>query len=459
MEEINQGVLFVIFGGTGDLANRKLLPAAYNLRNQKEVEGDFQVLSLGRRDWTREDYHKEIEPWIRSFAKYEVDVENLKAFNEHVDYYKMDILDEAQYPAFFTYLEERYPSAKKMFYFAVSPSMFVPIAKGLSQNDWKPEEDIKVIIEKPFGETLAHAKQLYGEISTVFGEDHIYLIDHYLGKEMIQNISTLRFENMIFRASWNRQAIERVEISATETVGVETRGSYYDTVGATRDMVQNHLFQILSILAMEEPEHSSPFAVTVAQQNLLQALRPVEREDVREHLVMGQYRGYREEPEVDLQSTTETYAEMKLYIDNERWRGVPFVIKTGKKLDEKRTNVVVTFKETSKRSTANELTIQIQPDEGVVLCFNIKQPGVSQEVMRVHMDFCQSCMVEHANTPEAYQRLIKAAIDGERYLFSQWPQIEFSWRWVDQLLQYWEEEGKPLEFYEVGSKGPERRTT
>lgn len=449
-------LLLIIFGGTGDLANRKLLPAAYNLFMQNNTTEALTVLSLGRRDWTADDYCNEIKPWVQQFARLKVDDEKFAQFTKSLDYLQMNISDTSEYQKLFDYLSEHYAAAKKMFYYAVAPALFSPISKGLLLNQWSAEEDVKVIIEKPFGENLEQAKALHKEIAQVFKEDHIYHIDHYLGKEMIQNISTLRFENMIFRSCWNRRFIHSVEISAMETVGVETRGQYYDQVGATRDMVQNHLFQILSILAMEEPEADSPFAVTVAQQNLLQALRSPEAHDLSQTLVMAQYHDYRSEPKVAPDSKTDTYAAMVVWIDNARWEGVPFFVRTGKKLSRRGTQVVIHFKPSSKMTQANRLVIQIQPDEGVKLSFNIKEPGLTTNIEQVEMDFCQSCLVRaHENTPEAYERLIRAAGEGQRYLFSQWPQIEFSWRWIDMLMAMWNDAGQPLAIYEQGSEGPE----
>lgn len=448
-------LLLVIFGGTGDLANRKLLPAAYNLFFQNGSQAPMQVLSLGRRAWSAADYHAEIKPWVEKFARLKFDDEKFQEFSKTVDFLEMQISEKSDYEKLFAYLDEHYPKTQKMFYYAVAPALFSAISKGLQLHTWAPEENVKVIIEKPFGEDLAQAKALHKEIADVFGEEQIYHIDHYLGKEMIQNISTLRFENMIFRSCWNRQFIHSVEISAMETVGVETRGQYYDLVGATRDMVQNHLFQIMSILAMEEPEKQSPFAVTVAQQNLLQALRPIEARDLDETLVLAQYDGYTSEKNVDIDSRTDTYAAIVVHIDNPRWHDVPFFIRTGKKLSHRGTKVVIHFKPSSESTLANQLIIQIQPDEGVKLSFNIKEPGLTTNVEQVQMDFCQSCLVRaHENTPEAYERLICAAAEGQRYLFSQWPQIEFSWRWIDQLIRLWENAGKPLAIYQPGGNGP-----
>ena len=263
--------LLVIFGGTGDLTNRKLVPAVYNLFNQVgEGKEPMRVLIIGRRDWTREEYIENVKPWVKEFSRLEYTEEKWNLFKDQLDYYKMDISNIEEYKGLFEYFDSHYSDYRMLFYYAVAPRFFDPITRGLGQKEWT-EGRAKVIVEKPFGENLEDAKRLFKDMEVMFGRDYIYHIDHYLGKEMVQNITTLRFDNMIFRSCWNKDYIESVEISAREQVGVETRGGYYDKSGAMRDMVQNHLFQILSILAMEMPEKDSPYAVTVAQQNVLQA--------------------------------------------------------------------------------------------------------------------------------------------------------------------------------------------
>ena len=447
--------LLVIFGGTGDLTYRKLVPAVYNLFNQVgEGKEPMRVLIIGRRDWTREEYIENVKPWVKQFSRLEYTEEKWNLFKDQLDYYKMDISNIEEYKGLFEYFDSHYSDYRMLFYYAVAPRFFDPITRGLGQKEWT-EGRAKVIVEKPFGENLEDAKRLFKDMEVMFGRDYIYHIDHYLGKEMVQNITTLRFDNMIFRSCWNKDYIESVEISAREQVGVETRGGYYDKSGAMRDMVQNHLFQILSILAMEMPEKDSPYAVTVAQQNVLQAIKPMSKENLDKHLVMGQYSGYRSEDKVDPESKTETYAAMAVFIDNPRWEGVPFIIRTGKKLDKRETNVVINFKKANENQFANRLHFHIQPDEGVKLSFNIKTPGLSYDTQKVDMDFCQSCDVNaHANTPEAYERLIKAVSDGQHFLFSQWAQIEYSWKWVDEAVSLWKEAGSRICLYEPGTRGP-----
>ena len=269
---------------------------------------------------------------------------------------------------------------------------------------------------------------------------------------MIQNILSLRFKNIIFKGIWNKDFIENVQITAAETVGVGTRASYYDKSGALKDMVQNHLLQVLSLVAMEEPKGTESIRIHESQYNLRSALKPIE--DVRDSLVMGQYEGYLQEENIPIDSKTETYAALKLYIDNERWEGVPFFIRTGKKMDNRETQVVVQFKAVGD-VPGNVLIIRIQPDEGVYFQFNAKKPGTEQELQQISLDFCQSCILENRiNTPEAYERLLDACFKGDRSLFSQWDQIVASWTFVNKLIAKYEEQGSPLYTYEQGSKGP-----
>lgn len=449
--------VLVLFGGTGDLSNRKLIPAVYNLSYQSLDEGKslpFRVLAIGRRDWDAQVYISSVRQWVKSFTRKKFTDEYFEKFSQCLDYYQLDINDTQAYRQLYEYLLEFYPNSKRLYYYAVAPRFFKPISVGLKTFP-QHDQDARVIIEKPFGEDLQQAKRLHEAIAASFGEKNVYHIDHYLGKEMIQNIHTLRFENMIFKSCWNKDYIESIEITASETVGVETRGGYYDHAGAMRDMVQNHLFQILSILAMEEPEKDNAYSLTVAQQNVLQALRPIEKSDVNKVLCLGQYEGYRQEDKVDPQSMTDTYASLVVHIDNPRWAGVPFFIRTGKKLAKRGTFVVVNFRKTSGSCTPNQLMIEIQPSEGVKLNFNIKKPGISSAIEAVNMHFCQSCQVDaQNNTPEAYERLLQAAWEGKHELFSQWPQIEFSWEWVDKLVDTWKQADQPMATYPQGSCGP-----
>lgn len=335
----------------------------------------------------------------------------------------------------------------------MAPRFFAVIAQGLVQVEKACKG--KVIIEKPFGEDLESARILNEDLERFFTKERIFHIDHYLGKEMVRNMQAIRFMNPIFQDVWNAKYIEHVQISAMETVGVENRGGYYDQSGALKDMVQNHLFQILSITAMEQPASFFGEDMHQKQLDVLHALRPVEQLDMADSVVLGQYFHYQKEDRVADDSMTETYAALRLFVDNERWKNVPFYIRTGKKLKEREMEVVITFKKTNPDVAANVLLIRIQPTEGVYFQFNIKKPGDSDEIVPTSMDFCQSCSdINRINTPEAYERLLAAAVQGDISWFSQWDQIESSWKYVEELKQRYQKERLPLTTYMAGSEGP-----
>ncbi|MEG0959004.1 MAG: glucose-6-phosphate dehydrogenase, partial [Erysipelotrichaceae bacterium] len=285
-------------------------------------------------------------------------------------------------------------------------------------------------------------------------KDNIYRIDHYLGKEMIRNIQTIRFTNPIFSNIWNHEFIESIQISAFEDIGVENRGDYYDQSGALKDMVQNHLLQILSIIAMEQPSNNED-AMHEEQLKVLRSMRSLNNISIKDTMVMGQYDGYQSEPKVAKDSKTETYVGLRLFIDNERWQDMPFYIRSGKKLNKREMEVAIVFKQHYAQAQPNVLVIKIQPMEGIYLQFNIKKPGNSNEIMKVNMDFCQSCLeVNRINTPDAYERLLLACIKKEPYWFSKWDQIELSWDYMERLHQLYLEEGNKIYSYPPGSAGP-----
>ena len=449
LETMENKTAITLFGGTGDLTYRKLLPALYNLNALGKLADDFKIVVIGRREYSQADYIDIVRTWVKEYARTKFDDAQFDSYAKRIIYFKMNMTNEDDYAM----LQEFYTKEdiqNHVYYFAVAPSFFMTITNGLQKHC--SENNAKVIIEKPFGEDLEKAGLLNDELEKFFNQDEIYHIDHYLGKEMIQNILSLRFKNIIFKGIWNKDFIENVQITAAETVGVGTRASYYDKSGALKDMVQNHLLQVLSLVAMEEPKGTESIRIHESQYNLLSALKPIE--DVRDSLVMGQYEGYLQEENIPIDSKTETYAALKLYIDNERWEGVPFFIRTGKKMDNRETQVVVQFKAVGD-VPGNVLIIRIQPDEGVYFQFNAKKPGTEQELQQISLDFCQSCILENRiNTPEAYERLLDACFKGDRSLFSQWDQIVASWTFVNKLIAKYEEQGSPLYTYEQGSKGP-----
>lgn len=448
---MSERMTFTIFGGTGDLTFRKLLPALYN-RWVSPQEERLEVVIIGRREYTSSQYRKIARDWVKKFARLPYEEQSFEAFAAHLAYYRMDFTDQKSYEGLNAFYKER-DDQSHLFYFAVAPRFFEAIVHGLVEVEGA--QDSKVILEKPFGENLQAAGRLNEKLEAFFPPEHIYRIDHYLGKEMVRNIQTIRFTNPIFSNIWNAGHIESIQISALEDVGVETRGGYYDTSGAMKDMVQNHLFQILSIVAMERPEQFSGLQMHKEQLKVLHALRPVDKFSVRESLILGQYEGYREEPAVAPDSQTETYAALRLFVDNERWMGMPFYIRTGKKMGRREMVVTVVFRRSSAESAHNILHIRIQPTEGVQLQFNIKKPGDSDEIIQTKMDFCQSCSVTNRiNTPEAYERLLGACIRGERSWFSQWDQVETSWKYVENLHGLYYQQELPVYSYPQGQPGP-----
>lgn len=449
---MNLELNITIFGGTGDLTFRKLLPALYTMSVSGKLPESSIITIIGRRDYQEASYRDKAKEWVQRFARLPYKDDSFEQFAGKIRYYKMDFSDLSAYAALNDYYSQE-TIHSHIFYFAVAPRFFSVITEGLSAV--KDAGKGKVIIEKPFGEDLEAAESLNKKLEDFFGSEKIYRIDHYLGKEMVRNIQAIRFTNPIFTDMWNSRYIESVQISALEDGGVETRGGYYDASGALKDMVQNHLFQILSIVAMERPENFFGTEMHAKQLKVLRALRPARQDTIGDMMVLGQYGGYREEALVSPESKTETYAGLRLFVDNERWKGTPFYIRTGKKLGDREMQVAIIFKRSQPDVEPDILTIKIQPTEGVYLQFNIKRPGDTDEIIATKMDFCQNCcLVHHINTPEAYERLLTACIQEERSWFSQWDQIEISWHYIDSLRTLYHQTALPIHAYEPGSHGP-----
>lgn len=447
------GLTFTIFGGTGDLTFRKLLPALYNLQVSNKLDRTFRIVIIGRRKYTRESYGEKAKEWVMKYARLAFQESAFDELVQRIQYVQMDFTVLQEYNSLnIWYQQGGYEN--HIFYFAVAPRFFPIIAQGLENVEHACEG--KVIVEKPFGENLSAARLLNHDLERFFPGSHIFHIDHYLGKEMVRNIQAVRFMNPIFKNVWNREFIEHVQISAMEEVGVESRGGYYDQSGALKDMVQNHLFQILTIIAMEQPERFFGDDMHQKQLDVLHDLRPVDKLDMKKTMVLGQYRGYRKEEKVQADSTTETYAALRLLIDNPRWQDVPFYIRTGKKLNRREMEVIITFKNVNPEAQANVLIIKIQPKEGIYLQFNIKKPGDSDEIIATRMDFCQSCLESNRiNTPEAYERLLLAAVNNEVSWFSKWDQIETSWQYINRMKEAYQKAKLPIYDYEPGSDGVE----
>lgn len=438
----------IIFGGTGDLTYRKLIPALYNLSQRELLGDDFSIIAIGRRDYDTTAYTGVIDSWLKQFARLRFDEERLAAFYRHIHYYRMDFTRQEEYEGLNAFCAGPESSAT-LVYYAVAPQFFNAITYGVSAcpNIRSP----RIILEKPFGADLEMAKLLSYALESRFGAENIYRIDHYLGKEMIRNILAIRENNPIIENAWSRESIECVHISALETVGVETRGDYYDRAGALKDMVQNHLLQLLSITALEHTGGN----LADEQLAVLQCLRSAAGLDIRDSMVLGQYEGYREEPKVAPDSDTETYACLKLFIDNDRWQGVPFFIRTGKKCGSREVEVAITFRRVSPAVDPDVLIIKIQPTEGVYLEFNIKTPGEEAGISKAKMEFCQNCNdIFRRNTPEAYERMLYACITGDSSWFSKWDMIEFCWKYIEELKALYDAAGLTVCPYAQESAGP-----
>lgn len=441
-----------IFGGTGDLTFRKLLPAFYNMYVNQELVKDARILIIGRRNYDSITYRSLAMKWVKEFSRLPFSDHDYEEFSKHIDYFEMNFSDKEAYHTLNDYFKKDQID-QHIFYFAVAPRFFSIIVEGLVNVE--NAHKAKVMIEKPFGENLVSAKVLNEQMESFFLKEHIYRIDHYLGKEMVRNIQTIRFTNPIFTNIWNHETIDYVQISALEDVGVENRGAYYEQSGAIKDMVQNHLLQILSIVAMEKPSENDDKEIHQEQLKVLRSLRPIDSKDIKDTLLLGQYIGYRQENFVAEDSQIETFAALRLFVDNERWLNTPFYIRTGKRTGRREMEVIVVFKKTQEDADANMLVIKIQPEEGVYLQFNIKKPGNSDAIINASMDFCQSCSEENRiNTPEAYERLLLACMESKRSWFSKWDQIELSWEYMNQLKRSYKEMKQPIYMYPQGNKGP-----
>lgn len=473
------GAVFFIFGATGDLARRKLFPAIYSLYREGKLAEDFAVIGVARRPRTHEEFRDDVQRSIEEFCRYKIeDSASWTRFAEHFSYKSLDINNIDGYlelRELTESLESRFGiPGNRLFYLALAPELFGSVSfnlqKGgmLSSGGWH-----RLVIEKPFGYDLLSAQKLNEELNQVFKEEEIYRIDHYLGKEMVQNIEVIRFANAFFEPLWNNKHIANVQITLSETVGVEERGGYYDHSGALRDMGQNHMLQMLTMIAMEPPSRLYAEDIRDEKVKVLRSLRPfASPAEVKENVVRGQYTeggsngkklpGYRQEDKVDPNSNTETYFAAKVYVDNFRWAGVPFYIRTGKRLPVKTTEVVVEFKQMptnvylgqKHNLEPNLLVIRVNPMEGIYIKINAKKPGSESEIEPFAMEFCQSCQVG-INSPEAYERLIYDAANGDSTYFTRWDEVATAWAFVDRIASAWAQNPSDISMYPAGSWGPQ----
>jgi len=472
--------VMVIFGATGDLTKRKLIPALCNLAAGNLLSKQFAVIGFAGNDYTTESFRKTLAEEIPKYSSTLIDPAIWAWFAERIYYVKGDFQDAEAFKRLAQQIDavdkEHNTGGNRFFYLAVAPRFFSPIVKQLGQAGLTKQENghwARVIVEKPFGHDLQSARQLNEELKGVVAENQIYRIDHYLGKETVQNVLVFRFSNNIIEPLWNRNYVDHVQITAAETVGVEHRGGFYETAGALRDMVPNHLFQLLTMTAMEPPISFDADEVRNKQAEILHAVQPLNPEDVLTSMVRGQYGpgtidsgpvdGYRSEPDVAPESNTETFVALKLQIDNWRWAGVPFYLRTGKRLARRATEIVIQFRRTPfmlfrnttvKNLETNRLVIHIQPNEGISLSFGAKVPGAVMKLGLVNMDFdyCTYFGAEHST---GYERLLRDCIAGDPTLFQRADMVEAGWNVIQPVIDVWHAlPARGFPNYAAGSWGP-----
>ncbi|MDH6364454.1 glucose-6-phosphate 1-dehydrogenase [Enterococcus sp. PF1-24] len=473
-------VLFTIFGATGDLAKRKLYPSLFRLFRKGLLNEHFAVIGTARREWSNEHYREIIRETIQDLDPV---TEEASSFISHFYYQAHNVTDTEHYDALKNLadtLDEKYQlQGNRLYYLAMAPQFFGTIVAHLESQKIKTDNGFnRLIIEKPFGFDYPSAHQLNKEIRAVFPEEDIFRIDHYLGKEMIQNISAIRFANNIFESQWNNRYIDNIQITFAEALGVEDRGGYYDQSGALKDMVQNHILQVLALLAMEPPVAFSDREIRHEKVKALNAVRIYSEEAALQNFVRGQYAAgsldcndytdYRSEPNVPVDSTTETFVAGKLYIDNFRWSGVPFYFRTGKRLTEKGTRINIVFKqvpinvfrpEVEEHSLQedlppNVLTIYIQPTEGFSMTLNGKEVGQGFNTLPVKLDYRNSAETV-SNSPEAYEKLMLDALLGDSTNFTHWDELKQSWKIVDVVRAAWDKQTPDFPNYPAGTMGPQ----
>jgi len=472
--------IFVIFGAGGDLTWRKLIPALYNLHLDDWMPEHMMVLGLDRVEMTDDQFRKHLQEGVdKNSRRGRVDKKVWNAFAENLFYRRADFEDDKAFKDLAKRLSEIEKDwdeeANKIFYLAVPPGLVENMARKLgSAKLFENRQRARIVVEKPFGRDLQTAAKLNEALTDIFLESQIYRIDHYLGKETVQNILAFRFGNTLFEPLWNRHYIDHIQITVAESVGVEHRGGYYDRAGALRDMIQNHLLQILCLIAMEAPVSFNGNEIRNKKVDVMHAVRPIPFEQINDFAVRGQYAGgwieaervkaYREEPDVAADSLTETYAAIRLFVDNWRWQGVPFYLRTGKRLPAKISEVAIQFRPVPHQtfpagalmdSRPNRLLLAIQPHEGIFLRFEVKHPGLTMHLSPVLMQFYYREAFQ-ADPPEAYETLLLDVMRGDTALFMRADQTEAGWQVLSPILEAWQKI-KPFSFpnYPAGTWGPE----
>jgi glucose-6-phosphate 1-dehydrogenase len=486
LERTAEPCIVVIFGASGDLTKRKLVPALYRLAQERLLPAEFAIVGLARTEMSTDEFRARMKEAVVEFSEDKrVDEEVWDSFAQGLHYLTADINTPADYDKLSELLAqvdgERGTQGNRLFYLSVAPKFYAEAVKQLGEHNLAKPTDkgwVRVIVEKPFGTDLESARALNRELLQHLDEQQIYRIDHYLGKETVQNLLVFRFANGIFEPLWNRQYIDHVQLTNAEMVGVEGRGGYYETAGVVRDMIQNHVFQVLSLVAMEPPVNLGSEAVRDEKIKAMEAARAFTPERVRKECVRGQYGpgsiagqpvpGYRQEVDVAPDSTTETFSMLTMYFDNWRWAGVPFYVRSGKRLPKRVTEIAIHFKaaplplfgEAMEQMTPNQLIIRIQPDEGITLRFAAKVPGQVTNIRDVNMDFRYGASFG-VQLAEAYERLLLDCILGDSTLYARKDMTERGWEIVMPILDEWAETKDQVNFpnYEAGTWGPKEADT
>jgi len=451
---MDNSFVFVIFGSTGDLTRNKLIPAFYHLIQNPDFSATFKIIAIGRRDYCTDEYLSEIYGTIvNKISMFNDDI--WKCLSGKIEYLKMDLTDQLDYKLLEESLavcHENIGVQNTIYYFATAPEFFPLMSQNLVHYGLNKLETgyQRIVIEKPFGYDLSTATYYNRTLNDAFSEESIFRIDHFLGKEMIQNIFYLRFTNIVFEKVWNHNCIKSVQIIVDEEFGIENRGSYYDKSGALRDMVQNHLLQMLALVGMDSPDSFN-------DKNMVeQKLKVLEKIRLSDDIVLGQYSGYSDIKDITLGSNTETFVALKCFIDNDKWKTTPFFLRTGKKLDSKTTEIIIEFKDNEGylplgNVQNNVLVIKVQPEEGLYFRFNAKKPGVMNRIQTNALDYCQTCNIDY-RSPEAYEKLLDEVIKGDQTLFSSWRELQISWHIIDQIAD--KKASLTVHQYNEGSTGP-----
>lgn len=461
----------VIFGALGDLSRRKLLPALYQLDCAGLLNPESRIVGVARQEHDLQSFVALVNDNLNEFVKEELDVEVLERFLNRLVYQKLDFKDTSSFNNLYATLKGA--NDTRVYYFSTAPAIFGDICDGLYAANLITDKD-RVVMEKPIGHCLESSKVINDQVSRFFKEEQIYRIDHYLGKETVLNLLVLRFANSLFTTNWDRNSIDHVQITVAESVGIEGRWGFYDDAGQMRDMIQNHLLQVLSLLAMEPPADLSADSIRLEKLKAIKALVPIDRMNIKDCTVRGQYAdgflngnpvpGYLNEEGAKANSNTETFVAIKAEIDNWRWAGVPFYLRTGKRMPLKHSEIVVhfkeqphnIFKESYTELPSNKLTIRLQPDEGVELQMMNKIPGIASQMLiqENKLDLSFSDTYENQRVVDAYERLMLEVINGNQSLFVSRDEVEAAWTWADGIINAWKETNEPPKPYPAGSWGP-----